>query len=657
MEQALMRALIRRIQLKRDKGSAMIVTLLSFLITAGVLIGSLGFVSHSTKFSRYEQDAELAQTAAEAGLNDILSELRADAEYFENLTLNTANATGYCFKQAVGGPAAEGDVFASDCGWPAAMAPRWQRLGGDDGGDYQEYHYAVTEYSVMSQYIDVVSTGRSRDVYRSVKATIVRETAQRWSYMLNYFLVDPRMYSSGEFYGDAVTSSGCGGGWAKGVTLPDFGYSWASPAPVRRYQYRNASGGVSWASCRPYAYTGLKGGAGAPMHSNDTFYVVAQTENGEMTTSDPLCKTADPANQATWKRCVGNRSNAPTVWNAPMPTYREVLELPTVGDPKAWSIAGFGCRYEGPTRIILQGSSMQVWSKHTVTERPGCGSIADLTSPSGATVAIPADGLVFVDAAPGVTPVEIAAGAIGGPTGRELPLGTYPGGAPTSVGQTYIGEVEMSKPHLYDGIGNIFVEGILSGGNRLTIAADRDIVITGDLVTGDTSNDIIGVMAGAGVEIQNALMHVVQSVKDSSGNLVWKPLTNWDLDPIPSPIVGGTYAEGWPTNYWGASTILRIEAVIYAATYSFRTQHSYVLRNNPTMYIEVYGSVTENFIGDHGWTWTGFSVPFTGWRVNQYVYNPALSTSKPLLFPAFGNGTWLVNWQEKTTTPEILKSS
>ncbi|MDR3107932.1 MAG: pilus assembly PilX N-terminal domain-containing protein [Bifidobacteriaceae bacterium] len=643
-----------------EGGNTMVVTLVSFLIVMVVVLGTLGFVGASTKHARYEQDTNLALTAAEAGVSDILTELRIDPDYLEKIAASKDEPDGYCQKEATGGPAAEGDAFGADCGWDPDMAPRWQKLGDGDGGAYQEYHYAIVEKPGLTQYIEVTSTGRSRGVYRSVKASISRETTQRWVYFENYSITDPFDESvypdTGGLYTPYLTSEACGGNWANGANLPDLGYFWQTKSyhaaelkPLRLYE-RAASPGATAASykCDQGVWSSIFTFDG-PVHSNDSLFATGAKFLGKVTVSDPRCKLSDPDDPATWDQCAQGWPGWSYwgQWLGPAPEYREVLQMPTVADAKSKSLSGVGCLYQGPTRIILNGAEMTVWSKETTENRAGCGSPSELASPGGATVPLPADGLVFVDAAAGVAPVRLAAGAIGGPAGREMPVmpsaSAYTGAPPAAVGAVAYGEaVMLTHQDKFDGYGNVWVEGHMTGGN-LTIAADRNVIITGDLTTDRDDQDLLGILGGQAVEVHNPVLGSLIGEEDTDGNLVWVPHTATDQ----------TALNHWPTD--GNSddgdtktdAVLRIEAAIYCASGGFRVQNwSYPVRRG---LIDVHGSLAENFPAyQSGSTASGFDM--------TVIHNPLLLTGRPLLFPSLGNGSWTVVWQEKTTPDPLLKT-
>ncbi|MDR1188755.1 MAG: hypothetical protein LBK95_15125 [Bifidobacteriaceae bacterium] len=621
----------------KDAGIAMVAILASFTIVMVVVLGSLAFLVNSTKYSRFEQDVDLALAAAEAGIADLLTELRIDPEYFETIAATKDTDAGYCRKDATGGPEAEGDVFAGLCGWDAAEAVGWQQLGGAEGGSRQEYHYAVTEAPGTTQYLQVVSTGRSRDVYRSVRASIARETAQQWVYFKNYGISDPNdpvVYGKTTIYGDNMTSVICGGGWAKGVNIP---YDWEVypyvPTSGVKREYIDAS--LNPKGCSQ-GYATADNPYDGPVHANDTIYgwdAVFTGVEGGFTTAYPECKKAVPDNPATWQNCVKGTATFP---NGIAPQWRERLDLASVGNAKLTSVNGLGCRYTGPTRIRLEGDRMTVWSRQTQAsdERQDCGTVEALRSTEGALVPLPEAGFVFVDAAPEVAPVEIAAGAIGG----GLPLGDCdPAVPPTTATATCQGEIAMSAKDKRDGLGNVWVEGHMTGGN-LTIAADRTIVITGDLTTDNDEADLLGLLAGDAIEIFSPVMQTVRAAKSDSG-LVWDTAN----------AEATTWAPGWN---FPSTHVLNIEAALYAASSALRVQNSNVRGLQGTM--KIVGSLAENFGGITSSFDSKTGIAHSGY-LQELSYNKRLKSARPLLFPPLGNGAWTVTWREKADTIEAVK--
>ncbi|MDR0431821.1 MAG: hypothetical protein LBH48_00665 [Bifidobacteriaceae bacterium] len=626
-----------------ERGSAMMATLVGLTVMAMMLGVALTLTAKSTKFSRHTQDVDRATAAAEAGVADLLTELRINPDYLDDVTATKNKPTGYCNKPATGGPKAEGDVFASTCNWSAAMEPRWDQLLGSDGERPQEYHYAVTQYDVPTQWVEVVSTGRSGDVYRSVRTTLARETTQQWGYFADYALadpIDPAVYNNTNgLYAPYLTSEECGGNWALGADLPNLGYFWetkqldpTNPKPRRTYQLFEGSPRLDcrfgwWSSS--YSFSG-------PVHSNDTFFGAGATINGKFTVSDPRCKESDAEDPSTWWHCSVAHSNGNGALNfiGPAPVYREPLQMPTVADAKTKARAGLGCLYQGATRIVLNGDMMTVWSKDTKEDRPGCGSPAQLATAEGAKVKVPIDSLIFVDAATGVAPVQIPSGTIDGTAKKpgKLPVGTYKG--TEGSGAKYKYEASMTYPNKFAGYGNLWVEGVMTGGN-LTIAADRNLIITGDIFGKDRSTDLIGLVGGESVEVFSPAIYTYTGSK-SGGQLTWSKSTDYE------------FAPNWPTEYSSGIDILRLDAAIYSATGGFRVQNFSTPGERGK--IVIFGSLAERFQGFQ----SVMGVP-SGYEMDT-IYNPRLASARPLLLPPLGNASWTTTWQEKAQTPEVLRS-
>jgi hypothetical protein len=313
-----------------------------------------------------------------------LTELRIDSEYFETIVDTKDEPTGYCLKEATGGPEVEGDVFADDCGWSIDEPVGWQALGNATEGSRQEYNYALTEAPGILQYLQVVSTGRAGDVYRSVKASIARETVHQWVYFTNYSMADSwnaSIYGKNTAYLPELTSAPCGGGWAKGSSLA---YAWEiPPGPARKYDGPTIY--TKDMACEQ-PYFGISEPYDGAFHSNDTVFALGARFNRSFTTSNPACQAAVEDDPSTWQNCVKSLLGMTSEFDGGAPSWRPVLEMPEVGDAKAHSESGVGCRYTGPTQIKLEGDMMRVWSKETqaVDVRPNCGSLTDLHSTGGA---------------------------------------------------------------------------------------------------------------------------------------------------------------------------------------------------------------------------------------------------------------------------------
>jgi Tfp pilus assembly protein PilX len=623
----------------KDKGLTMVAVLASFLVLVVMVLGSVAYVSASTKASRNQQDSELALAAAQSGLNELMANLRVNPTYLYNAAIDKDNPDGYCKNDATGGP--DGDHFATICGWGTDTAIGWAALGGESGTHRQYYHYAVTRYSDISESIEVISTGRSNNVYQTLRANIARESTPMFLYISNYELADPTdpsTYSSDAHYVDKLTSEECGGGWGLGKDLPNLGYAWYftdtnpdNDVPARRYDYL----GFPRKCYEPAfeAWDVLDG----PVHSNDSIRANGTQFVGSFTTSNPAC-LAVTADTSTWNKCVVG-----SALFSSQPTWHEARNMPTVAAPKSVSEAGIGCTYQGPTRIILGDplpGQMRVWSKWT-TDAPAleCGTLADLHSESGAVVKVPDDpetAFIFVESIDTGLSETIKSGAIGGTAGRTLPLGNYQG-VPTSAGESYSIELAMESQTKQSSYGNLYIEGRLDG--QLTVAAERDVIITGDLVTEDPAEDLLGVIGGAGIEIYNPVL-VTYTMQGAVGDLQ----TNMGS-------IAATPVAGWPTNYDGDPDTLTIHAALHAQEGSFRLQNYKYGGVLGTLYL--YGSLAQNFRGVVAWKdIQGYLA--SGYQ-KWYQYNEHLNDGQPLLFAPVVNGNWIISWMEKIYTPEKVR--
>lgn len=637
----------------REAGMTMVVVLAALVILLTVVLGSAAFLSSSTKFSRYEQDSDLAQAAAQSGLNELLALLRTDASLLEDIAIDASNDEGYCELDAVGGP--DADVFADVCGWDSGSEVGWARLSPHNATQY--YHYAVTYYDAVSQTIEVLATGKSNTVSRSLKARLSPETTPMFLYLSNYELADPTDYTT---YADASatylplkrTSGACGGDWKVGAPPDSLSYAWeiaaaattSTPRPPRVYTDYTLN-----RSCLEPVFEDWDQMNGR-FHSNDTVRSEgARFSGGEWTTSNPACQNAKATDSGTWNSCVIGTA----VWSASNPpSYAARKELPSTDSPDELSASGIGCRYEGPTRIILKGDQMQVWSKQTTTNRPNCGSPLDLASSDGATVPIPTDQLIFVATAEGVAAATIEAGGIGGPAGRELPLGTYTASAKPTEGASYTVERAMIEAGMEANVGNAFVEGTVHV--DVTIATRGSIVLTGDLVADVPEDNLVGLLAEGSVEIYNPVLRTVsamastRTVVGSNGKPVEETYWAWNTElPTASTAVSGKIAD-----YDGRTDVLRIDAAIHAVSGSFRLQNW--KQGGDLGTLQVYGSIAQNFRGVVAWESEDKTTLISGYR-KSYIYNEGLTQGRPVLFPPISGGNWVVPWVEKAETPMEIR--
>ena len=634
----------------KEEGITMVAVLAAFTILIVVVLGSLAYLTASTKYSRYEQDNDLALAAAKSGLNDLLSILRAEPKYLNpaDVAATKGEATGYCQNEATGGPPSEGDIYAAAeyCGWTEATKIETKEFGPANGGHFQAFHYAVTNYEPISMTSWVVSTGYSNSVVRSIRARISQDSTPMYLYMSNWEVVDPTDFT---VYTDGKSGLACGQGYPGLETIKQLGYSWEiddpdSDKPERAYV---DSAGFKQTCAEPSfeVWDTLDG----PVHSNDTIKSRGAKFFGGFTTADPACQAALPEDDGTWRNCVEGSAD----FGDTPPAYHGYQEIPQVPGKENLNVKNelesSGCEYFGATRIVFEGDNMRVWSKDTVNPaKPDrCGTAARLGSVDGALVKIPPGSLIYVrdldPSSPGYADraKPVPSGYAGG-----LPLGTYNdayASAPTGLGDRYEIEVAMDRdrPLKFAQKGNLWLEGETD--QSVTVYSDSSIIVTGDLLTAEDTEDLLGLMAGDSVEIYNPILRTYEAYAYPGGGFGWT---------VPQ----STRREsGWPHEYQEPADtgVLRIEAAMIAGKGSFLLQNW--KSGGPLGDLQVFGSIAQNFRGVVAQE-TDATAPalVNGYR-KYYQYNTALIEEQPLLFSPIGNGDWHILWQEKVNPSDAVK--
>ena len=286
-----------------------------------------------------------------------------------------------------------------------------------------------------------------------------------------------------------------------------------------------------------------------------------------------------------------------------------------------------GCTYQGPTTIVLNGSTMNVTSPATPTGKPtgasgsstsndalnDAANTANVCMPasSGGSVAVPANGTIYVTNC-----------------GASYTSTTTSHGVSTTYcnGQTYnplsaAGETGVGG----DTIGDAIVQGTIS--SPMTLGSANNIVIDGNLCYADTmssgkctttapatpSTDVLGLVALNYVEINHPV--------DSHGN------NESSCSPATSPTSGSVSCDlSSPT----------IDAVILALNHSF-------LVNNYTSgsslgTLNVFGTIDQDWRGPVGTFGSGGTIS-TGYA-KSYQYDSRLVYLSPPYYLNPGTSQW-----------------
>jgi Tfp pilus assembly protein PilX len=445
---------------REDRGSALVLVIGSMFVLSLFVGVSMTYAVRTLHTSSDARDSKQALAAAEAGVDDYLARLNRDDAYWLHAD---------CANTALKGPATSGGAA---CGWGSSTAPGWLTVPGSDTG--AQFHYDVSTTSTrVDGRIELTTTGRSGDAYRTTQVVLRRGGFGEFLYYTVYETISP---ANEAVYGinNASAQDKCSH------------YYWE---PV------TATSKPRDASCRDLSFiTGDK--INGPLHTNDTMLMSgAPRFSGTTTTSTPACRPVNgvtPPATSCYRKATG--STAP-VFSKGI-AYRPEVELPSTGgdlnvhvDPVQTSRPG--CLYTGPTRIRLNSNGdMQVWSPHSTSVNPGCGAPGtdsdQLGSPLGATVRLPAETpLVMVRHVPATQAT---------PTSASCPTGSI-GGYPQA------NDYNLTFAEMGCRLGTLYLEGTLKG--RLTISAENNILITGNVTYagGTNGTDVLGLIAQNSVEI------------------------------------------------------------------------------------------------------------------------------------------------------------
>ena len=616
-----------------DDGAALVIVVGSMLVLAMLALTALSYSLSGQRFSRYDQDFSAAMTAAQSGIDDFISRMDRAPAY--GTTPDCANA------------AWRGPITATNtCGWTATTAVGWQPVRpGSAGPRDASFHYAVDATNKGTQGTVVLTvTGRVNKVYRTVQATIGRGGSTDYVYYTNYESADP---SNVQAYGTGGTQTPtCGAGDSSGA----------------KYWYDGRNG----LNCVEITFISGDTLNGA-VFTNDTILSDGATFSKGVETGDTKCQSAGTT-AASWNTsCL--RSGSTANFNGIKPQYATPKYL---DDNSAAFATNRGCHYYGATRVIFkQNGTMTVWNRTSVNGSrapvaiaapgmpgaPTCGTLSQLDSAAGATVAVP-DEMVIYAANSGTANRQCYGGEIGGVSGQTLPVGTFAAAntvAPTAEGLSYAYDTNMIETTKYCGEGNVYAEGVLNG--RVTIFAEQSVIATGDLVMagGLNGDDMLGLVATNSVEVFHPRQVTVTSER---------PCTNWNSSHSMctrygalawSNVSGESEVSGWPVRYKepGAtgnvpSSGIQVAGSIQTLQHSFLVQKYNVGPSDGTLLVngsiaqQWRGIVGQNNSGMHGYT-------------KLYQYDTRLQYTRPPYFPTWANSQWSLRYSGEINTPAAVR--
>lgn len=627
-----------------EDGSILVVVVGTMMILGMLAMTGLAYTVSSQRFARHDQDYAAAMAAAQSGVEDFISRI------------NRNDAYGYtpdCTNLAWRGPMASG---SNACGWNPSTSAGWLPVEpGQTNADAPHFHYAIDSSHRAQGTYQIFVTGRVNGTYRTIDTTVGKGGSTDYVYYTDFESADP---DNQQAYGPGGTSIvACG----------------ANGSPTASYWHSVPS--RSGKGCTEITFIGgdeLDG----EVFTNDTILGTSYAGRKpkflkQVWTADPKCQGAT-ASSSTWEsKCL--RSGSVADFSGIQPKYHDPLYLP---DNSAAFADTPGCHYYGSTRILFRANgTMTVWNKISVNGNkaptsqaipggaaPSCGSLADLNSTAGATVAVPSDMVIYVDRSGSATR-QCYGGELGGPTGQTLPVGTFSAthaGGPTSASSTYTADENMLETTKYCGEGNLYAEGVVNG--RVTLAAAQSIVTTGDLVLAGgtvTGTDLLGLVATNSVEVFHPRQGTMKAQGkctryNSDGTCRTRSTTQFEwLGTLES--VGEV--SGWPRRYREPSLSanvpasgIQIAGAIQTLQHSFYVQKYNVGGDKGTLMVR--GSIAQRWRGIVGQTVSGTQNGYT----KLYQYDNRLQFATPPYFPKWANAKYTLRYSGEVNTPTAIRS-
>jgi type II secretory pathway pseudopilin PulG len=479
-----------------DRGSVLVSVLGSMIVISAFLLASLGFALQQAPAARRDQDAKSAIASAEAGIEEYLSRLNADTNYWKQGNGDTSNPA-FGAGQVIDGTSGQGGSF---------------------------------RYQVLSTPAQTSSSGVLRLRVTGTSAPAGNGTTVSKSLTV---LLRPKAFLDFVYFSD--------------IEVLDPAIVGSNPLCAKHYYDSPPRSGRS--DCAE-VYWGTGDVVDGPFHSNDAVQI-----NGRPTFTNPRTESSWPAIQGagptdrTWWTQIG--TNPPLPQYAPryappmaLPVGNAALLKQVAPDVDGDGSVGPGCYYTGQTRIIFAGTSMKVLSPSTTS--PSTPSRCyDVNHPNLEQTITPIPPLVYVDG----TTSSCTFDAIGYPRPGEQ----YTVGSATAIAWQTDPSRGGYSPNYDCSRGSAFVEGNADG--QVTVAARDDVVITNDLTAtdGTTGSDIVGLIAGNYVWVYHPVNNGMQNITDPVPHTIDAAvlalrhsyiLQNWDQgNPLGSISFRGSVAQ------------------------------------------------------------------------------------------------------------------
>ena len=424
---------MRRGNIAQERGFALVAVVMSIAVLSLFLLVALAYALNDMRPARRDQDAKSAEQAALAGVDEYISRLLANDNYWKLGNVDSSNAAFSTAGQVIQGTGSD------------STAARYR-------------------YTLLSSAADITAQGAIRlrvvgmsgpanntgTVTRTVTAELRRKGLLNFVYLSDVEATDPAL---------SGLSSNCG-----------------------NYYYAVGTTAARSSSCSNLIQWNTGDVVNGPLHSNDALLI-----NGSVNYTQ-LAETSWPGAKNVTKTWVGTQS-PPLAGNSPV--YAASIALPTSNNDLLKNVepdvdgdgeVGPGCYYTGATRIVLQGTTMKVLSPSTTSPDTPARCYNVNTPNTEQTVTIPP--VVYVDS----STASCTLGAIGYPASGE----SYTTGASTAISW---GTVANPTTNYTCTRGTAYVQG--TAATPVTVAGSDDVVITGDLGPDSTTGvNVIGLIAG-----------------------------------------------------------------------------------------------------------------------------------------------------------------
>lgn len=691
---AALRRRLDRARHGKDAGIALLTVIAMGFIMTSLMLGALAYAVQVSPQARHDQDWNAALAAAQAGVDDYVSRLNKADSY--------ALAVD-CDNVAMKGP----DAPDNSCSWNVGSATPvgWEDVSPGNPGAGQ-FHY-TPNYQAGS--VRLVATGKVRNAYRTLDVRVARGGSTDFLYYTDFEDADPAnrvSYPSG-------ASTDCGG---DGAAKAKYWYETRSSSNTNKQLHTSPTSTSDRRSCSEIQFAAgdkLDG----KVHFNDTPLIGADTSSTHATftqgfeTSDPNCLPSRPQDKGYCYRSTS--AGTPNVGPKGM-VFVARKELPDNSD----QFANYpGCVYYGDTRIRFNSNgTMDVWNTSSAGKTitgPNSGSIScgdssrmkptsgsDPRPPASSkqNLPVPNDMVIYVrntGSSNTCAAGEVVNGTSSGSTsGDVIPQGSgsteqgvtdvnywWPGTKTTTSTQTFTVKVSSGKyswqPGTQDdtsttsnsshyttfdcGQGNVYIEGTVKG--RVTVAAENNVVVTGDLLldgttkgSDPTGTNIVGLVAGNSVVVYHPVTRTgtgLSSGTTSTNSNQTGVTCSSTVGSVPTTtpgsktptttctwtknqnITGGSLDDLSFPNATSSSGARWIYASIQTLQHSFWVQT--YNRGNTLGDLSVRGSIAQRWRGAVG-TGSGSSAS-TGY-IKDYKYDPRLKFSSPPYFPQWTNATW-----------------